>query len=63
MRSRKLVRYVDRMLNAGTTVIRIPKSLWTKAGRDEIEEAVALARINKVKLIFESGPIFDFRKK
>jgi len=51
------------MLNAGTTVIRIPKSLWTKAGRDEIEEAVALARINKVKLIFESGPIFDFRKK
>jgi len=50
------------MLNTGTTVIRVPRSLWTRAGKDEIEEAVALARINKVKLIFEGGPVYDFRK-
>ena len=62
MRPRKLVRYVDSMLNTGTTVIRVPRSLWTRAGKDEIEEAVALARINKVKLIFEGGPVYDFRK-
>jgi len=63
MRSRGLVAYVDRMLNTGTTVIRVPKRLWVGAGKDEIEEAVALARINKVKLIFEGGPVYDFREK
>ena len=63
MYARPLVRYVDYALRTGATVIKVPRELWIRAGKDEIREVITLAKLNKVMIIFEDGPVYDFREK